>query len=119
MTKTASCYTYWLPGADGKRKDRTTSVNSVVVIGANGSGKSKLGAWIEQQDFEMVHRIAAQRNLNFSERVPLKSYTEAEDTIFYGGTQYKDGKSQRRNWGKGYTTKLLDDFDDVLAALLA
>lgn len=118
--ESATCsYTYWLPGDDGERADRTTTVNSVVIIGANGSGKSKLGAWIEQQDLDKVHRIAAQRSLNFSERVPLKSYTEAEETFFYGGTQYKDDKSQRWNWGKGYTTKLLDDFDAVLAALLA
>lgn len=119
MESAACSYTYWLPGDDGKRADRTTAVNSVVIIGANGSGKSKLGAWIEQQDLDKVHRIAAQRSLNFSERVPLKSYTEAEETFFYGGTQYKDDKSQRWNWGKGYTTKLLDDFDAVLAALLA
>ncbi len=25
--------------------------NAIVIIGANGSGKSKLGAWIEQKNF--------------------------------------------------------------------
>lgn len=119
LTNDSCGYVYWLPGADRQMEERRTSINSVVIIGANGSGKSKLGAWIEQQNLEKVHRIAAQRNLNFSERVPLKSYTEAEETLFYGGTQYKEGKSERWNWGKGYTTKLLDDFDAALAALLA
>lgn len=110
---------YWLPSASGDKVVRYTSVNSVVIIGANGSGKSRLGAWMERQDFEKVHRVAAQRNLNFSERVPLKSYSEAEEAFFYGSSQYKEGKKSRWDWGKGYTTKLLDDFDDVLAALIA
>ena len=42
---------YWLPNTEtGKREDHETEFNSVVIIGGNGSGKSKLGAWIEQQD---------------------------------------------------------------------
>ena len=39
-------YTYWLPDATGAKKDYTTESNAVVIIGANGAGKSKLGAWI-------------------------------------------------------------------------
>lgn len=121
MMSCTKTYVYHLPDADGESREYETSVNSLIVIGANGSGKSKLGAWIEQQDFEGVHRIAAQRNLNFSERTPLKSYSEAEDAVFYGSSEeaYRKGKQQRWDWGKSYTTKLLDDFDDVLAVLIA
>ena len=50
-------------------------------IGANGSGKSKLGAWIEENDMENVHRIGAQRNLNFNEYIPLKSYEQAKNSV--------------------------------------
>ena len=67
LNQSSEVFTYWLPGADGQAVERSTSTNSVVVIGANGSGKSRLGAWIEQRNFEKVHRIAAQRNLSFSE----------------------------------------------------
>lgn len=114
-------YTYYLPDSNGAPQQHQTSVNSVIIIGANGSGKSKLGAWIEEHDFEGVHRIAAQRNINFSERIPLKSYEEAESTVFYGSA---DDSSRRKKgprwaWGKNYTTTLLNDFDDVLAALIA
>ena len=59
-------FTYWLPDEQGQKQEYTTSNNSVIIIGANGSGKSHLGAWIEQQDLENVHRIGAQRNLNIS-----------------------------------------------------
>lgn len=37
-------YQYWLPDEQGKKKIYTTSDNAVVIIGANGAGKSKLGA---------------------------------------------------------------------------
>ena len=114
-------FTYYLPDENGQRVECGTDFNSLIIIGANGSGKSKLGAWIEQQNMEKVHRIGAQRNLNFQENVPLKSYSQAEDLVFYGtdnkGSQA--GKGYRWNWGKEYTTRLINDFDNVLAALIA
>ena len=115
-------YTYWLPDEKGNKKVITTDSNSVIIIGANGSGKSKLGAWIEQKSFREVHRIGAQRNLNFSESIPLKSYSEAEDFVLYGtndtNSNLRESKSFRWNWGKSYTTTLMNDFDNVLAALI-
>lgn len=114
-------FKYFIPDITGNRKEVKTNFNSLIIIGANGSGKSKLGAWIEQQDMEKVHRIGAQRNLNFHENVPLKNYSQAESFVFYG-TDIQEGKrhkNYRWNWGKEYTTKLIDDFDNVLAALIA
>lgn len=115
-------FTYYLPDENGKKSEYGTNSNSVIIIGANGSGKSKLGAWIEQQDFENVHRIGAQRNLNFKESVSLKSYEDAEDTVFWGTVEetiFKKNKSRRWGSGKGYTTTMMGDFDDVLSALIA
>ena len=77
-------FTYFLPDENGNKTEHGTTSNAVIIIGANGSGKSKLGAWIEQQDMEQIHRIGAQRNLNFQENIPLKSYSQAEDFFFYG-----------------------------------
>lgn len=114
-------FTYYLPGENGEKIEYGTNFNSVIIIGANGAGKSKLGAWIEQQDFANTHRIGAQRNLNFNENVPLKSYSQAEDMVFFG-TNEKSGqqnKGYRWGFGKEYTTKLINDFNDVLAALIA
>lgn len=114
-------FTYYLPDENGQKVEYGTDSNAVIIIGANGAGKSKLGAWIEQQSMEDVHRIGAQRNLNFKENVPLKSYSQAEDFVLYGSDDKstQKTKSQRWNWGKSYTTKLMDDFDNVLAALIA
>lgn len=112
-------YKYWLPDVSGRKQEYTTQNNAVIIIGANGAGKSKLGAWIEQQSFTNVHRVGAQRNLNFNEHIQLKSYSEAENWLFYGNGESKDtNKRQRWGWGH-YTTKLMDDFDHVLSTLLA
>lgn len=112
-------YKYWLPDETGTKKEYNTDNNAVIIIGANGAGKSKLGAWIERQNFAHVHRVGAQRNLNFNEYIQLKSYSEAENWVFYGDREGKDtGKNNRWQWGH-YTTKLMDDFDHVLSALLA
>lgn len=115
-------FIYWLPDEQGQKQEYGTSNNSVIIVGANGSGKSKIGAWIEQQNFEMVHRIGAQRNLNFNEDIALKSYSQAENLVLFGTDDKKrverNDKDFRWEWGK-YTTKLLDDFENVLAALIA
>ena len=118
MSESKTTFQYWLPDSNNMRVNREARVNSVVIIGPNGSGKSKLGAWIEQQDCQKVHRISAQRDINFSERIPLKSFAEAEDQVIYGDANIKDHKRARWQWGS-YTTSLLKDFDDVLAALIA
>ena len=116
-------FTYYLPDENGNKVEYGTSSNAVIIIGANGSGKSKLGAWIEQHDFENVHRIGAQRNLNFNENIPLKSYSQAEDLVFYGTADstsgWKKQKGLRWNYGKSYTTTMMSDFENVLAALIA
>lgn len=42
------------------------SQSSVVIIGANGSGKTRFGSWIELHSPEryLVHRIASQKSLS-------------------------------------------------------
>ena len=118
-------FTYWLPDEQGNKTENQTESNAVIVVGANGAGKSKLGAWMEQQDFSNVHRIGGQRNLNFSENIPLKRYSQAEDFVFYGNADsnsiFKQQKGPRWGWGddRRFTTQLINDYDDVLAALFA
>lgn len=41
-------------------KEEIESLQSFVIVGANGSGKSHLGAWIEKNN-QNVLRISAQR----------------------------------------------------------
>ena len=121
--KNMKSYEYKLPTISGGFKEYTLDNNSIIIIGANGSGKSKLGAWIEDQDQDIVHRIGAQRKLNFKSNLSLSNYDYAKNKIIYGtddeDTIKRHNKGFRWDWGKSKTTKLIDDFDDVLAALIA
>lgn len=114
-------YKYFLPGAEGKPAAHETEKQVLVIIGANGSGKSHLGAWMEKQAMSDIHRIGAQRNLSFNDDISLKTYSNAEDLVFYGtnNPNQKASKGCRWDWGQRYTTKLIDDYENVLAALLA
>lgn len=114
-------YIYWLPDEQNVKIEYETNINSLFIIGANGSGKSKLGAWIEKQDFEKVHRIGAQRSLNFKENIPLKNFQNATEFLMYGSDDKSHyyNKVYRWDWGKAYTTKLIEDFEYVLAAFIA
>lgn len=112
MTKT-----YYLP-KNGQKEQYSTENNALIIIGANGSGKSKLGAWIEKQDLENTHRIGAQRSLNFGDFITLKSKEQAENKLLYGNEKQKD-KNYRWNWDTELTTKLLNDYESVLSLIIA
>lgn len=99
-----------------------TTVNSeqnFVIVGANGSGKSHLGAWIEKQDINgCVLRISAQRALSIPENIIIKSEESAWNKIYYG-VEDQQNKGYKWNWGKEYTTKLVNDYDSVLSGIFA
>ena len=43
---------------------------SIVLIGANGSGKTRMSVWIDEQNDEInIHRISAQKSLNLPKMV--------------------------------------------------
>lgn len=122
-------FEYWLP----TRKDengierggkKNTENQAVIIIGANGSGKSRLGAWMENNHPDMVHRIGAQRSLTFGSNIQLRNSEQADRFLLYG-TPHKTSDHNNR-WGQekddsaiAYTTGLLNDFEHVLSALIA
>lgn len=117
-------FTYWLPDENGNKIDVTTESNAVIIVGANGSGKSKLGAWIEQQSKKQVHRIGAQRKLSFPENIPLMTYSQASNLVYYGidDKNISQRGSKVYRWGGNeadYTTRMVEDIDNVFAELLA
>lgn len=99
-----------------------TTINSeqnFVIVGANGSGKSHLGAWIEEQNINGgVLRISAQRALSIPENITIKSEESAWNKIYYG-IEDQQNKGYKWNWGKEDTTKLVDDYDSVLSGIFA
>lgn len=106
-----------------------TENNCIIIIGANGSGKSRFAAYIEKKDYEKdrkganILRISAQRILNFGHTIPMKSYTKAEMFVQYGDGNYLDeGQYKWRDCdggADGWTTAVNNDYNDVLAAFIA
>lgn len=94
------------------------SEQSFVIIGANGSGKSHLGAWIEKSNPANTLRISAQRALSVPDYVTVKNETIAWNKIFYGDEKNRD-KGYKWAWGQKETTNLINDYESVLEAIFA
>lgn len=115
-------YSYILPGKDNIPEEHRTNNHSLIIIGANGSGKSQLGAWIEKNDNDRTYRIGAQRALTFGNYIQLKSYEQAKNLIYYGVEIPQSQHDNRWGWDGekyNYTSSVLNDFEHVLSILLA
>lgn len=79
-------YHYYLPNQDGETggTEYRTDVNSVVLIGANGSGKTRVGEWLEREYPREVQRISSLRNLSLPSEIKLSSFGVAINQIMYG-----------------------------------
>jgi ABC-type cobalamin/Fe3+-siderophores transport system ATPase subunit len=97
---------------------------SVVLIGANGAGKTRMSIWIDENNPEInIHRISAQKSLNLPQMVSPTEIQMAEEEFLYGTTndnkywlkQY--GKKSSR-WGNSPETYLLNDYDKLMRLLM-
>lgn len=95
--------------------------SSVVLLGANGGGKTRLGVMLEQSlgASSEVHRIGAHRSLTMNTKVQPPSYDVAERRLLYGYDQGAHGHRTGHRWQSKPAVILLSDFDHVLAALYA
>jgi hypothetical protein len=101
---------------------QVTAASSVVFIGANGSGKTRLGVFLDDSLSKTgveVHRIAAHRSLALNPDVVPPSLQVATNRLFYG----RDDGTYQHKPGNRYRSKpetvLLHDYDHVLTALYA
>lgn len=116
-------YKYILPDQNNNPDEKETNYQSMIIIGANGSGKSRLGAWIEQNSLDKVHRISAQRSLTFNKYINLKPYEAAKNLLVYGLETPKENHDFRWkahfNEKFNYIISMLDDYENVLSLLIA
>lgn len=92
---------------------------SVVVVGANGSGKSRLGARIEEGVGPLSHRIPAQRSVAMADKVTLVDFETSVGRLLSGGPP-KEGYDRRvHRWGNKPEIQPISDFEFVLQALFA
>mgnify|MGYP002372885755 CR=1 FL=1 len=98
---------------------------TIVIVGANGSGKTRFGAFIEQHNSDTTHRISAQRSLVVPTMVQPKTYEQAQSALRFGTyhpqwneLQHAANKNSHR-WGGNPYVSMLNDYEHLLAALFA
>ena len=113
---------FQIPTANSNYPIEITPGKSIVIIGANGAGKTRLGVLLEVNLAQQneVHRVAAHKSLVMNTDVQPSSFEKAERLLFYG-YQEENGKQYRfgQRWQNKPATALLSDFDHVLRALYA
>ena len=107
-----------IPNIDDKEsfiEDR----QSIVLLGANGAGKTRMSVWIDENNPELnIHRISAQKSLNMPEYVRPTELKKAEDNFLYGTTNddrdwlKRYGKKNSR-WGNEPEIHMLNDYQSA------
>jgi ABC-type cobalamin/Fe3+-siderophores transport system ATPase subunit len=94
---------------------------STVFIGANGSGKTRLGVMIESRFRGKVdvHRIAAHRSLRMNTAIYPPSLDHALNELWYGSATGGDTHKFTNRWRSNPAVSMLSDFDQLIAALYA
>ena len=92
---------------------------TITFVGANGTGKSRLAAQIEESLAINAHRISAHRSLIFRNKVQRITKKDALEKLRIGSIQGKVSSRFKLRWGRNAPTHLLDDFEYLLEALFA
>lgn len=112
------------PSSDTPPVDTVAHEGSIVIVGANGTGKSRLGAWLEQRSYCAlpqgswefdVRRISAQRTLSLPDVAGRVARAEALRQVALGG----DHAHQQTRVAGDAVTGQMTDFSYVVQALFA
>jgi len=111
-----------IPGPNGQIPIEIYPGSSVVFVGANGSGKTRLAVLIEDAAGIDAHRISAHRALNLNPAVPKIRGIEALRKLRLGWESEHATIYNRINsrWPNSKpAVGMLDDYDSLLQALFA
>lgn len=112
-------FQFTIPTSTGQLPISIEPGSSVIFVGANGGGKTRLAVHIESSFQLSAHRISAHRALNLNPGVPkirestalmgLKTGHAAEDSTY--------GNRVGSRWGNKLSVSMLNDFDFLIQAL--
>ncbi|WP_219273872.1 DUF4435 domain-containing protein [Pseudomonas sp. Xaverov 83] len=124
MTKDTK-YKLILPKSDNTLSDIKSNSQSILLIGANGSGKTRLGAWFEMKSPQLksIHRISAQKSLAMPDSITPVSIERAEKDLLFGHADSPEGQGQiyreGSRWGGKPAISMLNDFQKLMVYLFS
>ena len=98
---------------------------SVLLIGANGAGKTRLGTWIEMTSPQrrLVHRLSAQKSLAMPDTSTPVSIERAEKNLLFGNADMAVGQEDHYKthgkWNNKPSTSFLNDFEKLMVYLFS
>jgi hypothetical protein len=109
-----------LPTKDKGNVEIETS-NSLLFIGANGAGKTRLGAWIEfnSPEASRVHRISAQKSLAMPDTSTPTAFDLAETDLLFGNPTHGRQNKQAYRWSSKPAVSFLSDFEKLMVYLFS
>ena len=101
----------------------------IVLLGANGAGKTRFSIKVEElndptfknwnaQESIPIHRISAQKSLSIQESIFILDNESSKRSLFWGDASQYATKSGNR-FGSNPATFLLDDFNKALSLLFS
>ncbi|MBC2678905.1 AAA family ATPase [Pseudomonas baltica] len=115
-------FTFQIPNSDQQTPIAVELGSSVIFVGANGSGKTRLAVFIEDAAGIAAHRISAHRALRLDPAVPKIRGIEALRKLRFGW-EHENATIAHRPGSRWADSKpavgMLNDFDSLLQALFA
>ncbi|NCD06000.1 MAG: DUF4435 domain-containing protein [Spirochaetia bacterium] len=105
------------------KNGKNTSIEnsqSILFIGANGSGKTRLGAWIEidSPQKNLVHRISAQKSLMLPDSITPQSIEQAKKNLLFGSPAWSVNEKKSK-WNQKPATEMLNDYQKLMVYLFS
>ncbi len=113
-----SNFSFGIPTPSGLKNFTLASGTSILFVGANGCGKTRLAVRIEDTLGSRAHRISAHRALNLNSSVSKISEEQALNALRTGGT-YRGSNRTNSRWSNQSPIHLLNDYDYLIQALFA
>lgn len=107
-----------IPTSSGQESITLDKGASLIFVGANGGGKTRLAVRIEEQVGSSSRRISAHRSLTLNPKVQKTSELEARQGLKEGGPSAGYMRAHHR-WQNNAAVALLNDFDFLVQALFA
>jgi ABC-type cobalamin/Fe3+-siderophores transport system ATPase subunit len=104
----------------GNSTEEIETIQSILFVGANGSGKTRLGTWVEIESNQksLVHRISAQKSLSLPDSTTPQSIERAEKDLLFGNPDWTFQHKQNK-WQQKPATTFLNDYQKLMVYLFS